>query len=218
MVIKHRSTIGPPSNTRSEQTETTEVLNNIDVAVYALNLLGGIQKMVHTEDIAVKCFELAPQSFSWTKFPQYPATEPARSALMDARKGKNGTLVRGNNQRKLWMITPTGVEWLNENRVRIEQSLQQSPPPKKRQELLRKLHEISNHKSFKAFQASGEAAKISEVDFVDSLKCTLNSSPEDLLDKLMRFRSIATDIHQRQIIDYLNFCQKHFSHLLESKK
>lgn len=217
MVVNDGPKIRPYSGTRSEPIKMIEALNNTDIAVYALHLLGGIQKMVHTEDVALKCFELAPQSFSWTKFPQYPDTEPARIALMDSRKEKNGALVRGNNKRKLWIITPSGVKWLKENQARIERRLQHIAPPAKRQELARKLHEILNHKSFKAFEAFGEKMEISEADFVDSLKCTLNSSPADLSDKLTRFRSVATQIQHTPVLNYLNFCENRFSHLLGSK-
>ena len=35
-------------------------LSNIDIVVYALYLLGGWHERVHTDDIALKCFELAP--------------------------------------------------------------------------------------------------------------------------------------------------------------
>jgi len=193
-------------------------LNNVDVAVYALYFLGGVQKSVHTENIALKCYELAPLSFSWTRFPQYPDTEPARIALMDARKSKNGSLVRGDNKRKLWVLTPAGVGWIKSNRARVEEGLHNAVPPSKRQELARRLHEILKHKSFAAFQAAGHNAEISDADFVDSLKCTLNSAPAEISERLMRYNSIATEIHNKPIIEYLKFCRSRFHHLLPREK
>ncbi|MCI0356470.1 MAG: hypothetical protein L0099_15755, partial [Acidobacteria bacterium] len=71
---------GPSSSIRSEK--TTEVLNNIDITVYALYFLGGIEKIVHTEDMANKCYELAPQSFAWTKFPRYPEREKVSGTFL----------------------------------------------------------------------------------------------------------------------------------------
>ncbi len=202
------------SATQGEPMKSSVALNNVDVAVYALYLSGGIEKSVHTEIIALKCYKLAPQSFSWTKFPQYPDTEPARIALMDARKSKNGSLVRGDNKRKLWVLTPAGVQWVKSNRARIEDRLHNAARPSKRQELARRLHEILNHKSFRAFQGFGHNAEISDADFVDSLKCTLNSAPADISERLMRLYSIATEIENKPIIEYLNFCRSKFSHLL----
>ena len=45
---------------------------NRELVVFGLSLLGGSTDRVHTEDIAVKCHEMFPDSFSWTKYPQYP--------------------------------------------------------------------------------------------------------------------------------------------------
>ena len=38
-------------------------LKSTHIAVYALSLLGGTHKKVHTEDIAKKCMEVAPNRF-----------------------------------------------------------------------------------------------------------------------------------------------------------
>ena len=46
---------------------------NWEIAVYILHALGGGLRSIPTEDIAKKCFELAPDSFSWVKYPQYPS-------------------------------------------------------------------------------------------------------------------------------------------------
>ncbi len=53
---------------------------NSELVVYALYLLGGESHPVHTEDVALKCFELFPDSFSWVKL------EPKkRRSLSNAR-------------------------------------------------------------------------------------------------------------------------------------
>ncbi|MEO0010166.1 MAG: hypothetical protein ABIK51_06585, partial [candidate division WOR-3 bacterium] len=73
----------------------TDSLSDIDIAVYALYILGGWHSRIHTEDIALKCFELAKSKFSWVKYPQYPDPTPARYALEAAKKQENGALVTG---------------------------------------------------------------------------------------------------------------------------
>ena len=45
-------------------------LSNIDVTIYALYKLGGWQKRIHTEDIALECFKITPRKFSRTKYSQ----------------------------------------------------------------------------------------------------------------------------------------------------
>src|SRR5208283_3350016 len=82
-----------------ERKEMAE-LSDKDIVLYALYILGGWQKRVHTEDIALKCYELAPSKFSWTKYPQYPDITPTRFTLETAKKLDSGELVKGQSERK----------------------------------------------------------------------------------------------------------------------
>ena len=74
-------------------------VSNTDLVVYAIALLGGDSEFVHTEDIAVKCHELRPTSFSWTKYPEYPDLEVTRRALITVRSEKSACLVDGRSGR-----------------------------------------------------------------------------------------------------------------------
>ena len=88
-------------------------LPNHLVAALALYLLGGARARQNAEEVAVKCFELAPQRFSWRKYPQYPSEIRTRDALGDAKKTKYGSLVSGSSQTN-WILTPNGVTWCQE--------------------------------------------------------------------------------------------------------
>src|SRR3989442_9620011 len=70
---------------------------NRELVVYVLSLLGAESRRVHTEEIAVKCHELFPASFSWTKYTQLPDKDIVRVALTDARKAQHGALVDGRS-------------------------------------------------------------------------------------------------------------------------
>jgi hypothetical protein len=69
-------------------------LSNVDIALYALYKLGGDTALIRTEDVALKCFQLVPERFSWKKYPAYPELDPARFALLDAAKSVYGKLAR----------------------------------------------------------------------------------------------------------------------------
>ena len=64
---------------------------NWETAAFALFSLGGGDKFIHTEDVALKCFELAPSSFSWVRHTHLPDKDIVRVALTDARKEKAET-------------------------------------------------------------------------------------------------------------------------------
>ena len=76
------------------------------VAVAALYLLRGAVVRRDSEDIALKCFELAPRRFGWRTYPQLA---PVRAALRLARRADSGPLVSGDHSG--WLLTPSGVSW-----------------------------------------------------------------------------------------------------------
>jgi len=84
-----------------------------EVAVMALYLLGGATRSTDTEDVAVKCHELAPTLFSWQKYKDQINLELVRVSLSDAKKTKNGELVSGSG-REGWRLSPKGLDWIIE--------------------------------------------------------------------------------------------------------
>ncbi len=69
----------------------TQELSNNDIVIYAIFKLGGIEKKIHTEDIAMECFKLSPEKFSWTQskyFKKFPDKEIARVTLKNLKSKK----------------------------------------------------------------------------------------------------------------------------------
>lgn len=142
-------------------------LANWEIAVYALFSLGGAQKSVHTEDVALRCYEFAPSSFSWIKHSTLPDKEVARSSLVDARKAKYGSLVTGRTGRYKgqyktrgmapeldgWMLTEGGAIWITENQERIEKLLQTKHEQSDRREMMKGMNRIRKSTIFQAFLA-----------------------------------------------------------------
>src|SRR5437899_9176451 len=93
---------------------------NRELVVYCLYIAGGSTERIHTEDVALKCWELYPDSFSWTKYPKYPDKDIVRVALTDARKTKYGALLSGrvegqssaSGEPEGGMLTEAGLAWV----------------------------------------------------------------------------------------------------------
>lgn len=85
-----------------------EKFTNIEVVLLAVLSLGGAERSVDIEDIAVKADSLAPGRFAWRKYPQQINIENVRAFLSDAKKPKNGTLVTGS-ARAGWSLTAAGL-------------------------------------------------------------------------------------------------------------
>ena len=199
-------------------------LSDKDIVLYALYLLGGWQKRVHTEDLALKCYQLAPSKFSWVKYPEYPDLAPARFALEAAKKPKYGTLVKGESERKRtvksiggWILTAEGIKWIKVNKTRIEQYLGKHRPTGDRLAADRKLKEFLKSVAFKKFREYGEEAEISHAEFAESLVCTVNTRAEVLNARLEQLYSIAEELRKEEVKNYVNFCRKKFASLLGEK-
>src|SRR5580765_1329574 len=113
---------------------------NRELVVYALYVAGGATSRVHTEDLALKCWELFPDSFSWTKYPTYPDKDIVRVALTDARKDKYGGLISGRveghtgdskgGDAEGWLLTEKGLAWIKQNLTLFEDRSTTSPERK----------------------------------------------------------------------------------------
>ena len=82
------------------------------VVVSAVADLGGASRHVDTEDVAMRCHELAPALFSWRKYPEQVNLEIVRVSLSDAKKPKNGGLLAGSG-RTGWRLTKRGLDWVS---------------------------------------------------------------------------------------------------------
>lgn len=196
-----------------------EKLSDKDIVLYALYLLGGWQRRVHTEDITLSCYQLARSRFSWIKYPQYPDIQPVRFALEKVGP-KHGGLVDGKSERKDrsikggWRLTENGVKWIEANRTRIEQCLGKDVPVKGRLLEDRRLNELLKSSAFKKFDRGGEEAEISHAEFAESLICTVNAGAKVLNERLEQFYSAAEVLKREKVKDYLNFCRRKFASLL----
>src|SRR6266550_293762 len=95
-----------------------EDIPNWELAAAACFLEGGATKLVHTEDLAVRAFQLAPQRFCWRKYPERIDLDIARVSLTDAAKDKNGALVQGSKDSG-WSLTQAGTQWVEQARQRF---------------------------------------------------------------------------------------------------
>ena len=196
-------------------------LNNIDLVMYALYKLGGWQKRINTEDIALECYRITPRKFSWIKYPQYPDIMPVLFSLESAKKKQCGALVIGETERKRttkliggWILTVKGIRWIKDNIFRIEQALNENKITIGRLSTDRKINELYKSIAFKKFITTQEKANISHVEFAESLICTVNTGVKILNDRLDQLNSIAEELNKKEVKNYVNFCRKKFESLL----
>jgi len=196
-------------------------LPNRELVVYVLSLLGGESRRVHTEDIAVKCYELFPAAFSWTKYPQFPDKDIVRVALTDAKKAQWGVLVDGRSGEGRgmaaktkrdplpdgWILTPNGIQWLRNNSQRLD-SLRVQPLVKvHRQRILKDLARLRSHALFRRFLADGDTFTASIGEIADFVRCRVDASPNVWASRFEAIRGKASLADQQDIVAFLQMCE-----------
>ena len=89
-----------------------------ELVAIALYVLGGPEALVDTEDVAVQVHKLAPDRFSWRKYPEQINLELVRVALSDAKKPEQGALVAGTGKTG-WSLTVAGRRWAESHADRL---------------------------------------------------------------------------------------------------
>ena len=77
----------------------------------AVGNLGGHERQVHTEDVALEADKLVPGRFAWRKYPHRIDINVVLQGLGDARRSRYDAHVAGSNV-KGWMLSAAGQIWI----------------------------------------------------------------------------------------------------------
>jgi hypothetical protein len=86
----------------------TKAPSQAQVVALAVYLLGGAERAIDTEDVAVRAHQLAPGRFAWKKHPEQINLELVRVYLSDAKMKHDLLLGSG---RTGWRLTQHGLKW-----------------------------------------------------------------------------------------------------------
>lgn len=124
------------SGVKTNMVKSTLRLQKWELLIYSLMDLRGIDELVHVEHIAVRAQKILPGAFSWDleEYSERIDKDRVRRILTQLEKGtvqrpqmvrSSKTARSGPNKKKdYWRLTPDGLEWLIENKERLEISLQ----------------------------------------------------------------------------------------------
>jgi hypothetical protein len=195
-------------------------VSNVDVVTYVLGNLGGAEKTVYSEDIAARCYELAPSRFSW-RLPAYrergwPDKYIVKTALEDAKKEEYGALVDGayalDVAKDGWRLTPKGAAWFRDGAEDVEKrlgiSVRRASVP--RREAQRFLKQMRSQPLFQIFTSAGTLKGASRFAFTDMLNCSPDTSEDAVTSKFKRLCATAELIGDSEITRFLGACKEVF--------
>jgi len=183
-----------------------EEIPNWELAAAACFLEGGATKLVHTEDLAVRAFQLAPHRFCWRKYPERIDLDIARVSLTDAAKAKNGALVQGSKDSG-WILTRAGIQWVEQARQTFPKLFQGEAilgQDRRNAQALASNREAERLKQSDAYQKwqSGRLRDLTVYDFFKATRTSEYLAPAQMsLRHLQISQLIAGDEQLVQFVD-----------------
>lgn len=195
---------------------------NRELVVFALFLLGGESRRVHTEDVAKKCFELFPHSFSWSRYPEYPDKDIARVALTDARKPQYGALVDGRAGQKRglaarthrdpvddgWRLTPAGLVWVREREAALNALVDTGMVKEHRQVLLLQLKRFRQHPLFVRYAEDPNRFSPMIGEVAELMRCRVDAEQSIWDERFDKTRRQAMSAGQDDVLDFIERCRE----------
>jgi hypothetical protein len=166
--------------------ETKNSLANHEIVTLAVYLLGGDTQRIDAEDIAVKANDLAPQRFTWRKYPHQINLEAVRKRLWDARKSKKGGYLIGSDKIG-WSLTPNGILFARGKQAILNKmNLARKPLTTKERNLIRRERErLLASTAFEKY-SSGETDKISMQEAESFFRVDAYVTGDARMEKILR--------------------------------
>ncbi len=194
-------------------------LRNWEIVLYALHLEGAASRRVHTEDVALRCFSVAPDAFSWLKHRKYPDKEVVRKDLIRLRMGEFGDLFVAGRAGKAkatsgaqtidgWELTQAGAHWIVENESRIRNALGDRPIRRDRQEVLRAIERVRGSGLFERFLADGDAFSLQIGELAELLRCRVDAEETVWAKRFATLRNQAELAKETGLLEFANRCEQ----------
>lgn len=210
---------------RPKSTSAEPSLTNIEIVTYAVALLGGVDRPVHLENVAMKSYELAPGAFRWDldEYASYIDKDKVRVSLTDAEKGGKGALVRAVGQTKggrtkrtdLWRLTAAGTAWIAEHRADIEEATGAGMPALKRGKAHDLRRRVTESELFRRFD-DDKKLEYSPYEFADLLECSPDASNAVFRDRFEALRGQVVLLGDAQLEEFLDACAAAHGKMLEA--
>jgi hypothetical protein len=169
--------------------ETPNSLANHEIVTLAVYLLGGDTQRIDAEDIAIKANDLAPQRFTWRKYPSQINLEAVRKRLWDARQSKKGGYLVGSDNTG-WSLTPSGMVFARGKQAILNKlNLARKPLTTKERNLIRREHErLLTSMAFEKY-SSGDTDKISKQEAESFFRVDAYVTGDARTEKILRTKN-----------------------------
>lgn len=177
---------------------------NWETFLWALYQLGGSTQFVDVEQIALKCFEMAPARFAWRTRLDLPNYKICMKALQEADARRPQMMLKTGDSFGR-QLTAEGQRWIEANAKRLSGLLETGVcvPESKRRPTSRMLAEIEGSDSFVHWTQTGTVPQ-EKWRIADVLRCSPDSNPVTWKDRLESARAVAYAADKDNILRFLD--------------
>lgn len=193
-----------PRGSRATSGSSAEA-TSVDIALAALERLGGASRHVDIEELAIEAYRSAPQLFRWRTRREYPSPEKVRMALVHANERRSEPLVVSNPKGLAWRLTSAGVAFVGVGSATTGVARSSASPSSPSG---RRVREIRRHPAFVKFAHGTPIAEIERYQLADLLLCPPDSSAVAVMRKADAARAAALDIDDHDVERFLGELMK----------
>lgn len=190
-----------------------------DLLVFAL--FSAIEKKLDPtfENLVVECYILFPERFGLPGYlGKYPDSAQVEKSWLRCRTDKN--LITGSKA-KGFELTTRGLVVVQKTLKRLGNKTIDAKKllgikGDRRTMAGRLVKQLESNRIFKEFKKNNVNANISDYEFCDLIYSTPDALPENRRKNLQQLKNAVEDYNRSDMLDFLNFCETKFTHLLFS--
>lgn len=190
-------------------------LSQVEVLTYVLAGLGGVDRAVHLEDVAVEAHRVAPGAFRWDleKYSHLVDKDKVRASLTDAEKPKYGSLVRavGVTKRGVrkrtdhWRVSSEGAAWVVDHKKRVQAVLDGPTPRLKRTQVTRLRNRLTSSPLYEEYRRTGQITS-NAYTFTDLLECSPDAHDSVVEQRFDELKASARLMDERELLEFVHAC------------
>jgi hypothetical protein len=187
-------------------------MSNVVLALTLLDRLGGAERFVDIEEVALEAFKLAPDRFGWRTRRDLPSWERVRTAFVhanqEAQRREIGPVLFSNKEGEAWRLTAQGVKYARENAGKVLDATKGTRPIRRGGASVNRVRQIRNHPAFRRFMQGTLISEIERYQLADLLLCPPDSTEAAVMRKVDKAEAAAVDVDDQDVQRFLGEVEK----------
>ena len=158
-----------------------------------------------SERLVKECFTIFPKVFGMSRYPKWPDT---LKFDRDLRKLREQGLITGY-LRISFSLTKFGERLAKETEEFLKKGIKKRTTyTTKRGADINWINYLKKSQSFQGFLKNGKKFSITEMEFRNLLRCTLETPPRIIKQNLLYSKNLAKEFKEKELVKFLEICSQ----------